>query len=280
MLELMLSLFGMSRANKLLSNFLFGMAITVPTMAFMITLNEIYHAANIPIMIVQIASEFWAAINVLSMLFVKIKCVKILEIYDELNYSFSKMNQKPSGYFHSSVTWVIYHVITYLSVVITSFEANDILFSFFEIIMSRHHIAISTFYWNTWILTIYQAYCGLHIRYLYLVEMEWKRLEKVHIKPSYFLLLEIRQSLNSLKVSEKNLGDVTYYILYFVIAHLMIITFGIVLTFNFDLTLAFYVPYIAHITFLLVNFFSFYLYIKKKRKFLAKIEEKLSNWNY
>ena len=230
--------------------------------------------------IFHIVSEFSASINLLSMLFIKIKCEKILEINDELNHSFLKLNQKPSGYFHSSVTWVIYQVITYLLVVITTLGANDILFSFFEIIMSRHHIAISTFYWNTWILTIYQGYCVLNIRYLYLVEMEWKRLEKVYIKPSYFLLLEIRQSLNSLKVSEKNLGEDTDYISYFVIAHSLIITFCISLTFNFDLTLAFYVPSNAYMIFMLVNFFSFHLYIKRKRKFLAKIEEKLSNWNY
>ena len=110
--------------------------------------------------------------------------------------------------------------------------------------------------------------------------MQWKRLEKVQIKPSYFLVLEIRQSLNSLKVSEKNLGDATYYLLYFVIAHLLFITFSFFLTFYFDLTLAFYVPKTAQITFTLVNVFNFYLYIKRKRKILAKIEEKLSNWNY
>ena len=64
MLELMLSLFGMSRANKL-SNILFGMAITVPTMAFMVTLGEIYQG-DIPFVIFKVMSEFWAAINLLS----------------------------------------------------------------------------------------------------------------------------------------------------------------------------------------------------------------------
>ena len=214
------------------------------------------------------------------MVFVKIKSEKILEIYDELNYSYSKLNRKPSGYFHSSVTWIIHHVVSYLLVVISSFGTKDILFVFFKIVLHQHHIAISSFYLNTWILTIYQVYCVLNIRYLYLVEMQWKRLEKVYIKPSYFLVLEIRQSLNSLKVSEKNLGDATYYILYFVIAHLLFITFSFFLTFYFDLTLAFYIPKTAQITFTLVNVFSFYLYIKRKRKILAKIEEKLSNWNY
>ena len=279
MIELILSLFGISRANNLSSNFLFGMAITVPTVALILNIPEIYQAENILIFKLKIVSAIWAANCLLSMLLIKAKSEKILEIYDELNYSYSKLNEKPSGYFHSDVTWVVFHVVSYILVVISSFGSKDILCDFFKTILHQHHVAITAFYRSTWNIAVYQVYCELNIRYLYLVEMQWKRLEKVSIKPSYFLILEIRQSLESLKVSEKNLGDATYFIIYFVFSYLIILTTYIYLSFNFDLTSSYYVPCSTYKILILVNFFSFYLFIRTKRKLLVKLEEKLSNWN-
>ena len=280
MIELILSLFGISRANNLSSIFLFGMAITVPTVALILTIPEIYQAENDSIFNLKIVSAIWAANDLISMILIKVKGEKILEIYDELNYYYLKLKDEPSGYFHSSVTWVIYHVVLYLLVVISSFGSKDILFDFFKIILHQHHVAITAFYWSTWNIAVYQVYCVLNIRYLYLVEMQWKRLEKVYIKPSYYLILEIRQTLESLKVSEKNLGDATYFIIYFVFSYIIIFTVFIYLSFNFELTLSYYVPYLTYKIFILVNFISFYLYIQMKRKCLAKVEERLSIWNY
>ena len=274
----------MNTNRKTLSNFFTGIELMILCIIIITTLPKLYHEKRSLVIVLKLTKTGLALFQMASLFIMKYKKVKIMEIYEEINLPYSKFYGKSNRNLYSTITWISVHVITYTSMVFAVIDAElkDLIFDVSQNILFHHHGAISVFFMNYRYLTMLYIYSELNIRYLYVLDAYWNRLKTIHIKPSYFLLLEIRNSISKLKISENNLKSATFYVpfIQFTTSLLFDIT---VVAYGWCLPVlrpSFYIPISIYFIVTHVNLLINYFYIIRKRKVQQEIETKLFGWNY
>ena len=288
MFRLMLTPFGMNSNNKFISNFIIGIELSILFILIARNLSKLHQESSTLIILLKIVKINICAVNFVSTVIIKIKNETILEIYDEINLPYSQFYAKSNRKLYSTFIWILAHVITYTSMMFAVSGARISFLSDCEVAQSivmlkcKHHAAITMFFMNGWPLTMLYIYSELNIRYLDVLDAYWNRLKTIHIKPSYFLVMEIRESMSKLIISENNLKIATNFIFYLILMIIIFLDISIVLYCLClpELRPSFYLPIVV---FLFVHHFVYLsncLYIWHKSRVQQQIKQKLAGWNY
>ena len=288
MLKTLLTPFGLDSNDKFSSNFLTAFAMSIYFILIYLGVISLPNHETILVILVKVSVIGINLLNLISLAILKLKIRVILEIHEELILAYSGLKNDRGEHFHmdiySPILWLLIYVPAFglLLWAVFNFELDDIIFDMYTRVLFPYHGTIALFYLTGWPFTMFYVYCELNIRYIYVLETYWRRLNCIYIKPSYLLVLEIRDSLTKLKLSKNNLANSVNIILFFAIcmfacASLFVFTYIMYLPIKYPgFIQAWYFLYF----FSLAHFVLACLHIKLKSKVQDKIENKLSNWDY
>ena len=159
---------------------------------------------------------------------------------------------------------------------------SDIIYPLASNVLFYHHAAITLYYLDCWPITLHFVYYEVNIRYLYVMETYNKRLNSYRVNPNYSLVIEVRDSLKSLRQSKDILSKNLAYIRYFVLPRMILYNVTIILFIinsPYKLSIIFYLSLLSHtiVTHLITIVEYYHLWCKRKNE--IEIENKLVIWN-
>ena len=170
---MMLTPFGLNSRNKSISNFITGVEISIFFILISTNLSYLHQEQRALAIILKTTTTIICAINLASIIIIKLRNKKILEIYDEINLPYSKIYANSNRTLYSTLTWILLHSITYILFMCVMFIARmntSLVFQVSQNIVFKHHAPITVFFMNGCPLTLQYIYSELNIRYMYVLD--------------------------------------------------------------------------------------------------------------